>query len=187
MTTSPPRSGVRIDEGSVVAGRRGIPWWAAVALAVAMTGVGIAIDLSRGDTLTRVFLAFYAVGCVAAVLAVMYRGIFATMVQPPLVLAVAVPLVVKLLGGGSTGGLRNQVITLVVPLINGFPTMAVTTAATVALGTARIVIHRKANPRNIGPAAARPGDRDRIDTRSAGTDVERPARAQPARSPRRRP
>ena len=117
----------------MVAARRGIPWWAAVLFAFVMTGIGIGIDLARGSTLTQVFLIFYAVGCVLAVLAVMRRGIFAAMVQPPLILALAVPVVVRALGTGSTGGLRNQIITLALPLVNGFPTMAVTTAVTVLL------------------------------------------------------
>lgn len=143
MTTSGrPHDGVPLDERSVVAARRGIPWWAAVLLAFAATGIGIAIDLGRGDTLTRVFLAFYAVGCVVAVLVVQRRGLFAAMVQPPLILAIAVPVVVKLLGSGSSGGLRNEIITLALPLVNGFPTMAVTTAITVGLGVVRLVVTR---------------------------------------------
>jgi hypothetical protein len=141
-TSGQPHDGVPLDERSVVAARRGIPWWGAVLLAFAATGAGIAIDLGRGDTLTLVFLAFYAVGCVLAVLAVVRRGIFAAMVQPPLILAVAVPLVVKLLGSGTTGGLRNEVITLALPLVNGFPTMAVTTALTVGIGIVRLVVTR---------------------------------------------
>lgn len=155
MTTAGrPHDGVPLDERSVVAARRGIPWWAAVLLAFVSTGLGIAIDLGRGDTLTRVFLVFYAVGCVLAVLAVMRRGVFAAMVQPPLILALAVPLVVKLLGSRSTGGLRNEVITLALPLVNGFPTMAVTTVVTVALGLVRLFITRPARAPRSGSRAA---------------------------------
>ena len=159
----------------MVAARRGIPWWAAVLLSFVMTGIGIGIDLGRGSTLTQVFLIFYAVGCVLAVLAVMRRGIFAAMVQPPLILAVAVPLVVRLLGTGSTGGLRNQIITLALPLVNGFPTMAVTTAVTVVLGTVRLLSTRR--PRS---------PRARARAESADTDelvLTRPERL-PTRSPR---
>jgi hypothetical protein len=175
-----PHDGVPLDERSVVAARRGIPWWAAVLLAFAATGLGIAIDLGRGDTLTRVFLAFYAVGCVVAVLAVMRRGIFAAMVQPPLILAIAVPVVVKLLGSGSTGGLRNEVITLALPLVNGFPTMAVTTAVTVGLGIVRLVVTR--NPGSARthrrPSAAEDAD-DQVTTRPS-----RSAAGRSQRSPR---
>lgn len=177
--TSPgrPSLGVPLAERSVVAARRGVPWWAAVLFSFVMTGVGISIDLARGSTLTQVFLIFYAVGCVLAVLVVMRRGVFAAMVQPPLILAVAVPLVVRVLGTGSTGGLRNQIITLALPLVNGFPTMAVTTAVTVLLGTVRLVSTRPARaPRARGRAM------------TADTDelvLTRPERSAPASSPRR--
>lgn len=146
--------GVPLADRSVLASRRGLPWWGAVLGAFAMTGIGIAIDLTLGDTLTRIFLAFYALGCVAAVLAVAQRGIFAAMVQPPLILAIAVPLVVNALGTTAKGGLRDKVITLVLPLVNGFPTMALTTVATVALGIARIVIQRRAYPSETPARAA---------------------------------
>ena len=164
----------------MVAARRGIPWWAAVLFSFVMTGIGIGIDLARGSTLTQVFLIFYAVGCVLAVLAVMRRGIFAAMVQPPLILAVAVPLVVRVLGTGSTGGLRNQVIMLALPLVNGFPTMAVTTAVTVLLGTVRLVSTRPTRPTRSPRARSR--------ALTADTDelvLTRPERSAPARSPRR--
>ena len=111
-----------------------------------MTGTGIAIDLTVGTTLTPIFLSFYVLGCLAAVLAVAHRALFAAMVQPPLILAVTVPLVVRALGTGSRGGIRDQVITLALPLVNGFPTMALTTLATLGLGIARIVVQRRAYP-----------------------------------------
>ncbi|MEO9221113.1 MAG: DUF6542 domain-containing protein, partial [Mycobacteriaceae bacterium] len=124
----------------------GVPWWGAVLIAFAMTGTGIAIDLTVGTTLTRIFLIFYVVGCLAAVLAVAHRGLFAAMVQPPLILAVTVPVVVRALGTPGRGGIRDEVITLALPLVNGFPTMALTTVATLGLGIARIVIQRRAYP-----------------------------------------
>ena len=155
----------------MVAARRGIPWWAAVLLSFVMTGIGIGIDLARGSTLTQVFLIFYAVGCVLAVLAVMRRGIFAAMVQPPLILAVAVPLVVRLLGTGSTGGLRNQIITLALPLVSGFPTMAVTTAVTVVLGIVRLLTTRRTRS-------------PRVRARAVSADTDELVLARPDRSPR---
>ena len=131
---------------SVVASKHGVPWWGAVLIAFAMTGIGIAIDLTVGTTLTRIFLIFYVLGCLTAVLAVAHRGLFAAMVQPPLILAVTVPVVVRALGTPGRGGIRDEVITLALPLVNGFPTMALTTVATVGLGIARIVIQRRAYP-----------------------------------------
>lgn len=176
-TTDRAHHGVPPAQRSIVAARRGIPWWGAVLLAFAATGIGIAVDLSLGATLTRVFLAFYAAGCVAAVCTVMYRGLFAAMVQPPLVLAVAVPLVVQLMGSGSTGGLRSAAITLALPLVSGFPTMAFTTIATVLIGLGRIVHQR--------PTGATPsqGDPDRADG-AIGSPQRRPEQRRAPRPPR---
>lgn len=144
--TIQPARGIPLAERSVVASKRGLPWWAAVLGAFAMTGIGVAVDLTLGDTLTRIFLVFYALGCIAAVLAVAHKGIFAAMVQPPLILAIAVPLVVNALGTSTNGGMKDHVITLALPLVNGFPTMALTTVVTVLLGSARIVIQRRTYP-----------------------------------------
>jgi len=163
-TIQAPRR-VPLADRSVVATKPGIPWWGAVLGAFAMTGIGIAVDLTLGDTLTKIFLVFYAVGCIAAVLAVAHRGIFAAMVQPPLILALAVPLVVRALGTTSGGGVRDEVITMALPLVNGFPTMALTTLATFALGLARIVIQRRAYPR------------DTPERMEANRDAYRPRRA----------
>ncbi len=146
ITIQPARR-VPLADRAVVASKRGLPWWGAVLVAFAMTGVGIAIDLTFGNTLTAIFLAFYVAGCLAAVLAVAHRGLFAAMVQPPLILALTVPLVVRALGTSTKGGMKDEVITLALPLVNGFPTMALTTLATVGLGVARIVIQRRAYPR----------------------------------------
>jgi len=169
ITIQPARR-VPLADRAVVASRRGLPWWGAVLVAFAMTGVGIAIDLTFGNTLTAIFLAFYVAGCLAAVLAVAHRGLFAAMVQPPLILALTVPLVVRALGTSTKGGMKDEVITLALPLVNGFPTMALTTLATVGLGVARIVIQRRAYPRAdrgcaggvppAGSGAAAPGWRD---------------------------
>lgn len=163
-TIQAPRR-VPLADRSVVATKPGIPWWGAVLGAFAMTGIGIAVDLTLGDTLTKIFLVFYAFGCIAAVLAVAHRGIFAAMVQPPLILALAVPLVVRALGTTSGGGVRDEVITMALPLVNGFPTMALTTLATFALGLARIVIQRRAYPR------------DTPERMEANRDAYRPRRA----------
>lgn len=154
MSTPTDLRAVPHGEQSVLADRRGLPWWGAVLLAFAMTGLGIVIDVVRVDTLTQLFLIFYAVGCVAAVLAVAHRHLFTAVVQPPLVLAITVPVVVRALGGGSTGGLRNAALELVLPLVNGFPTMALTSVATVVLGLLRLRLQRP------GPSPAPAAQRD---------------------------
>ncbi|GAB2930504.1 hypothetical protein GCM10027047_28810 [Rhodococcus aerolatus] len=188
MRNESPGEPVPRAEWSVVAHRRGVPWWGAVALAVVLTAVGAGIDLLIGDTLTTVFQVFYGLGCLAAVLAVAQRGLFAAMVQPPLVLAVAVPTVVLLLGGPGDSSTRGKVIATAIPLVNGFPTMAVATLLTIAIGVVRIRTRRAARPahtsRSARPAAARPAGGGaaprRAGARRAGSG--RPAAATPARS-----
>ncbi|HEY0640788.1 MAG TPA: DUF6542 domain-containing protein, partial [Pseudonocardiaceae bacterium] len=121
---------------------RGIPWWAAVLLALALTGIGVFVDLERINRLGIIFQGAYFVGCVLAVLWVQRRGLFGPMVQPPLILAVAVPGVVMVAGGSSGDGLTAKALAVGTPLINGFPTMAITTGLTVAIGVARMLLQK---------------------------------------------
>ncbi len=121
----------------------GIPAGAAVLIAVACTLLGFLIDAhGENDELTTTFNTLYVVGCVAAVLAVRYRGIFTTMVLPPLLLFVAVPLAyLQLTGHASTG--KDILLNLAIPLVNRFPIMALATVLVLAIGAGRIVLHRR--------------------------------------------
>ncbi|WP_373282777.1 DUF6542 domain-containing protein, partial [Nocardia asiatica] len=87
------RSRVPAPQRSILPSVPGIPVGAAILIAVACTFLGFLIDASGGGgELTGTFAALYVLGCVAAVSAVRYRGLFSTMVLPPLLLFVAVPL-----------------------------------------------------------------------------------------------
>lgn len=135
---TPPWDGV-----SLFAGRAGAPWWLAVGIALALAAIGVFADLERIDRLGLGFQGCYFLGCVVAVAVVERRALFAPMVQPPLLLAVAVPGVVLLAGGApGGGGLAATALAIGTPLINGFPTMAITTLVTVGLGVLRIVTQR---------------------------------------------
>ncbi len=71
-----------------------IPWWGAILLAVTFTAVGFAYDAGAGNgELGAVFATFYVLGCLLAVLLVQRAGLFTAMIQPPLILFVAVPTV----------------------------------------------------------------------------------------------
>lgn len=131
------------DTSAAVRSVRGVPWWAAVLLALALTGIGVFVDLQRINHLGIIFKGAYFIGCVLAVLWVQRRGLFGPMVQPPLILALAVPGVV--LAGSGTGagsGLTAKALAVGTPLINGFPTMAITTALTVLIGLVRVARER---------------------------------------------
>ncbi len=137
----------------------GLPPAAAVTLAAVFTGLGVFIDLATVGTLSLVFKICYFTGCVLAVAWVRRRSLFGPMVQPPLLLALAVPAVV-LLGGGIPSGASfgEALVVIVAPLVNGFPTMALTTAVTAGFGAARIVAQRPQRPLS-GSSATRTGRR----------------------------
>ncbi|MGH3626391.1 MAG: DUF6542 domain-containing protein [Sciscionella sp.] len=122
---------------------RGLPWWGSILLALGLAVVGAFVDLKMQNTLGRVFQGAYFVGCVGAICLVRRRSLFGPMVQPPLILGITVPLVVLLGGPALTGGLKTKVLAVSAPLINGFPTMAITTAITVGVGVARIYLQRR--------------------------------------------
>jgi hypothetical protein len=131
----------------------GIAWWAAVVLALAFTAIGVFADLERIYRLGFIFQICYFAGCLLAVLWVQRRGLFGPVVQPPLIMAVTVPCVVLILGGEVTGsGLTAKTLAVATPLINGFPTMAVTTGATVFVGCVRLLGQR---PPTTGRSGAR--------------------------------
>lgn len=138
------RTRVPAPHRSILPSVPGIPAGAAVAIAVACTFLGFLID-ARGENneLTGTFNTLYVVGCVVAVLAVRYRGIFTTMVLPPLLLFVAVPLAYQQLTGRASTGLKDILLNLAIPLVNRFPIMALATALVLAIGAARILLHRR--------------------------------------------
>jgi len=103
-----------------------------------MTAVGFAFDAGSGDKdLSRVFAAAYALGCIFAVLAVRQTGIFTTVIQPPLILFVAVPTSYFLFHGAQFTGIKDTLINFGYPLIERFPLMFFTSAAVLLIGMAR--------------------------------------------------
>lgn len=145
--TSPATAGWPVLERSVVSTVLGLPGYAAIAIALGFTGLGVFIDLERVSGLGTVFKGCYFVGCVLAVCWVKRRALFGPMVQPPLLLAIAVPGVVLAAGGagvagGGGGGTAARLLAIGTPLLNGFPTMAVTTSVVVAIGVGRYLLQK---------------------------------------------
>lgn len=121
----------------------GLPGYAAIGIALGFTGLGVFIDLERINGLGTVFKGCYFLGCVLAVCWVKRRALFGPMVQPPLLLALAVPGVVLVSGDvGSRGGKAAQLLAIATPLLNGFPTMAVTAAFVLVIGIIRYRVQR---------------------------------------------
>lgn len=141
---------------SAASATRGIPGWAAVLLALAFTGIGVFMDLERIDRLGFIFQSCYFVGCVLAVLWVQRRGLFGPMIQPPLILALAVPGVVLAASGAGTGAsLTAKALAVGTPLINGFPTMAAATGCTLLIGVIRMLRQREPKLPNVQPRVQR--------------------------------
>jgi hypothetical protein len=115
-----------------------VPWWGAVLIALALTAAGFAFDAGSGKKdLTTVFAALYMVGCVVAVLAVRQSGVFTAVVQPPLILFVAIPGSYYLFHHSEIQGIKDVAINCGYPLIERFLLMFSTTALVLLIGMAR--------------------------------------------------
>ncbi len=116
----------------------GVPWWGAVLIATTTTLAGIAIDASSGlRELTNVCAALYLIGCVAAVLVVRRSALFTAMVQPPLILFIAVPTAYYLFHRAEIAGVKDVLINCGYPLIQRFPLMLITSLLVLLIGLAR--------------------------------------------------
>jgi hypothetical protein len=138
-----------------------------VLVAVTATAIGFAFDAGSGDReLSAVFAVCYSLGCILAVLAVQQAGLFTAVIQPPLILFVAVPGSYFLFHGGQLGGLKDLAINCGYPLIERFPLMLFLSAAVLLIGLGRWY---------VGLTARRGADQN------AATDsaAAKPARATP--------
>jgi Domain of unknown function (DUF6542) len=120
----------------------GIPWWAATFCALGFAALGAFLDIERLNQLGIPFQVCYFLGCLLAVVVVQRKGLFGPMVQPPLILAVAVPSVILTVGDHPPGGAVSTAVIIGTPLIDSFPLMAITTGFTLAIGVFRLIIRR---------------------------------------------
>lgn len=169
-------------ERSVIATVLGVPPLAALGVAVAFTAIGVFIDVLRIGTVGVVFKIGYFTGCVLAVAWVRRRSLFTPIVQPPLLVAVIVPVLVLVVGSPRNGaGTAEKLLLVGAPLINAFPTMATTTAVVVGLGVGRILLQRNDDGPNLGrltgdrPARAAAGS----GSRTGGRDARRTGGGEP--------
>lgn len=140
-----------MPERSIIGTVLGIPPIAAVGVALAFTAIGVLIDVLRIGTVGIVFKIGFFTGCVLAVVWVRRRSLFAPIVQPPLLVAVVVPVLTLLVGSPKTGtGMAEKLLLVGAPLINAFPTLATTTAVVVGLGVGRILLQRNDDGPSLG-------------------------------------
>ncbi|QYL18101.1 DUF6542 domain-containing protein [Mycolicibacterium pallens] len=157
MSAQRARSSVAPANRSAHPNLPGVPWWAAVLIAVIATTIGFAFDAGSGNKeLGSVFAAMYVLGCVAAVLAVRHSSIFTAVIQPPLILFVMVPGSYFLFHGASFTGVKDTLINFGYPLIERFPLMLFTSAGVLLIGLVRWYFGMSAK----SSAAARPTDDD---------------------------
>ena len=148
----PQQRTIGADVRSVLATGRGVPAWGAVLIAASVTLIGIGIEAGSGhQELGGIFAGFYAVGCLLAVFMVRRAGIFTAVIQPPLLLFVAVPLAYYLLHESSFHGLKDIAITCGYPLIERFPLMLFTSSAVLLVGLVRWYLAMQ-SPQPVTPA-----------------------------------
>ncbi|WP_197508443.1 DUF6542 domain-containing protein [Mycobacterium sp. E735] len=140
----------------------GVPWYAALLLAVTATAIGYGIDSGHKE-LTHVFAGFYIAGCVAAVLAVRQDGLFTAIIQPPLILFVAVPGAYWLFHDAKVGHLKDLLINCGYPLIERFPLMLGTAGVVLLIGLVRWYFGMSQRPTAEAPA---PDDAQSADSKS---------------------
>ncbi|ADG79700.1 hypothetical protein TPAU25S_00542 [Tsukamurella paurometabola] len=118
----------------------GLPWWGAILTLLAFTAIGpLVSDRFAGSNAGVLAI---AVGAVLAVLAVRNRSLFTAMVQPPLVMATAIPAYrwYAMPEPRSTSKILTEVM---FPLVSLFPWMFWITVVVLAVGAARLVLYRR--------------------------------------------
>jgi hypothetical protein len=176
VTTRPPgppaTTGWPVLERSILGTVLGLPGYAAIGIALGFTALGVFIDMNRVSDLGSIFKGCYFAGCVLAVCWVKRRALFGPLVQPPLLLTVAVPSVVLLAGrNGGSSSMTEHLLAIGAPLLNAFPTMALTTGFVLAIGLLRYALQRR--PRGDDPVRRRPGGRRSSGGRRAGASSAR--------------
>lgn len=160
-----------LDRRSIVPTVPGLPWWGVILLAVGVSFVGFAVDAARGTELTAAFSTFYFLGCVLAVAAAGNRALFTAIVQPPLILFVAVPLGQSLIAEENSTALKDLAINVAYPLVNRFPVMLAATVVTLLIGGLRLFLLQQ---RKTGPA--RTSERRRAQKEQRTPRAARPRR-----------
>ena len=183
MSGQRARPSIPADHRSAHPNIPGVPWWGAVLIAVVASGLGFALNVGAGSgELTGVFSALYALGCVAAVLAVRQAGVFTAVIQPPLILFVMVPGAYYLMHSSDIHGVKDLLINCGYPLIERFPLMFFTSVTVLLVGLTRWYLG--ASSRQGGPATAwAPGARLAA---KLGSLLGRDSASDSDREPRRR-
>ncbi|KXO97339.1 Uncharacterised protein (plasmid) [Tsukamurella tyrosinosolvens] len=175
----PSRSQVPVDERSVLATVPGLPWWGAVLTMLVFTAAGA---LASGEFAgANAGVLAMSVGAVVAVLAVRNRALFTAMVQPPLIIATAIPLYrwFSLPSPRKTSQILTDVL---FPMISLFPWMFWTTVAVLVIGGVRLLQYRAltANARSAQRSSAASGAKTSASKTAVKAGAAKPGTAKPA-------
>jgi hypothetical protein len=154
-------------------------------LTVTVTAIGVAYDAGSGENaLGGVFASCYVLGCIAAVLAVRQSGVFTAVIQPPLILFVAVPFAYFVFHGSTFTGIKDTLINCGYPLIERFPLMFFTAATVLLIGMVRWYLGaaaRRAAPKDAEQSSDA-SEEVASTTKPAGTKARRSTTARTARA-----
>ncbi|HEV3355520.1 MAG TPA: DUF6542 domain-containing protein [Pseudonocardiaceae bacterium] len=141
MTETGDNGRMRRDQLRRSGAARGLPSWAAMVLALGVAVVGGVVSWHLTHAVGVLFDVVYALGCLGAVCLVRPHALFGPMAQPPLILLLAVPIVMLVVGTAQAGG--SAALAIGTPLVTSFPTVAITTAITLLVGAIRALRHRR--------------------------------------------
>ncbi|MBM9468309.1 DUF6542 domain-containing protein [Nakamurella leprariae] len=145
MSVHPPTARPVAAAASAVTTRPGIHWWVAVLVALVASLLGAAVDGMASGALGWGLQIGFVAGVVVAALLIRRDSLFTAMVQPPLVLVVAILV-------GSTVFAETGLYATALRVVAGFPTMLVGTAAAVVIGVIRIVAQpNRSSSRRLAP------------------------------------
>ncbi|MBS4101724.1 DUF6542 domain-containing protein [Tsukamurella paurometabola] len=170
----PSRSQVPVDERSVLATVPGLPWWGAVLTMLVFTAAGA---LASGEFAgANAGVLAMAVGAVVAVLAVRNRALFTAMVQPPLIIATAIP-VYRWFSLPSPRKTSQILTDVLFPMISLFPWMFWTTVVVLIIGGVRLLQYRSltANARSAQRSGASTAAKTSLAKATAKAGASKPA------------
>jgi hypothetical protein len=149
-----------------------------------LTAVGVACDVGGGDkALSSAFAVFYVLGCLAAILAVRQSGVFTAVIQPPLILFVAVPFAYFVFHDSTYTGIKDTLINCGYPLIERFPLMFFTSVTVLVIGMIRWYLGaaaRRSAPKDAEPVLDLP--EEVADTATPSAPAPKPRRSATARA-----
>lgn len=121
--------------------QRGLVGWVAVALLVAISGLGGLIDAVGGSTLKGLFAIGLILGSLAAILLVRRRDMFPVIIAPPLIYFTASAVLLYFRSGGfkNHGVLIDAVANW---LVYGFPAIAGASAVVLIVAGGRLILNK---------------------------------------------